>query len=250
MSEFYSQGGEDEALSRIFGNKPGICVEVGAYDGVTLSNTYHFEKLGWRCILVEPNPAHCRKIRLRRGERTILFECAASSSNGTSTLHMGSGSDDVYSSIESLDRETRNGPFIEITVPTRTLDSMLEEAGAGSIDFISIDIEGHEIHALKGLNLERWKPRIVLLEDVYDLLDDAVRDHMATAGYFRFYRTGPNDWYVRPGERRAMLLSQILASGRFNWRGFLKVAFPRWVIRPALQIHRKLPSSKRRKKAA
>lgn len=43
---FILKTGEDEALSEIFGNRPGVCVEVGANDGVTLSNTYHFEQLG------------------------------------------------------------------------------------------------------------------------------------------------------------------------------------------------------------
>jgi FkbM family methyltransferase len=181
---------EDEALSRIFGNHLGVCVEVGANDGVTLSNTYHFEKLGWRCILVEPNPALCREIHLRRGERTTLFECAASTSNGTAMLHMGGGTDDLYSSLESVESETEGGKFIDVTAPTRTLDSMLEEAGVGEIDFISIDVEGHEILVLGGFDLNRWKPRIVLLEDNKDLSDDTVCQHMDNAGYFRFYRTG------------------------------------------------------------
>lgn len=240
MGGGYSQYGEDEVLSSIFRNQLGVCVEVGAHDGVTFSNTYYFEKLGWQRVLVEPNPDLCREILLRRGERTILFECAASNANGTATLNMGSGSDDVYSSVESLDLEMGSGPFVGTTVQTRTLDSMLEEAGVVSIDFISIDIEGHEMHALKGLDLQRWKPRIVLLEDIKELSDDTVRKHMLNAGYFRFYRTGANDWYARHGEHRLMLLIRILASGRFNWRGLLKVSFPLWVIRPALKVHRKL----------
>jgi hypothetical protein len=32
-------------------------VEVGAHDGITGSNTYRFEKAGWKCVLVEPTPA-------------------------------------------------------------------------------------------------------------------------------------------------------------------------------------------------
>ena len=200
MSQFYSQNGEDEALSRIFGDHLGVCVEVGANNGVTLSNTYHFEKRGWRRILVEPNPVLCKEIHLKRGERTTLFECAASSSDGIAILHMGGGPDDLYSSVESVESETGGGRFIDVEVPTRTLDSMLEEADISHIDFISIDVEGHEFIVLGGIDLNRWKPRIVLLEDNKDLSDDTVSQHMASAGYFRFYRTGSNDWYARSGE--------------------------------------------------
>ncbi len=237
MGEFYSQNGEDEALSRIFGSQLGVCVEVGANDGVTFSNTYYFDKLGWRCILVEPNPALCREIRLKRGDGTTLFECAASSSEGTAMLNVGAG--DLYSSLESLNIKTGTEPVTQVLVPTRTLDSILEEAGVGAIDFISIDVEGHEIHALGGIDLRRWKPRIVVLEDNTDLLDNAVSEHMASLGYVRFYRTGSNDWYARPGEGRTVLLMRLLVSGRSNWRGFVKVYLPRWLVRPALKIHRR-----------
>ncbi len=58
---------------------------------------------------------------------------------------------------------------------------MLEEADISHIDFISIDVEGHEFIVLGGIDLNRWKPRIVLLEDNKDLSDDTVSRHMASA---------------------------------------------------------------------
>src|SRR5579863_8137703 len=97
---FYAQNLEDKALTRIFANVgSGTCLEVGAHDGVNLSNTYHFEQLGWRCILVEPNSGLCKKIRQARS--ATLFECAASDQSGEAVLHIGSGNDDVYSSLDS-----------------------------------------------------------------------------------------------------------------------------------------------------
>src|SRR4029077_1746907 len=58
MTESYrSQNGEDRWLEAHFGGKrSGFFVEVGAYDGVNLSNTYHFEQTGWTGVLVEPDP--------------------------------------------------------------------------------------------------------------------------------------------------------------------------------------------------
>jgi FkbM family methyltransferase len=231
MCSFFSQNGEDQVLSKIFKQIPGVCVEVGAHNGVDLSNTYHFEQIGWTCILVEPNPILCRDIRQRRSANSTLFECAASNRSGMSPLNVGLGTLDVYSTLVPLGKNDSAERFRTVVVPVRTLDSMLQEAGIRAVDFISIDVEGHELSVLQGLSLSRWNPRVVLVEDNSDLVDGSVREHMERAGYFRFYRTGVNDWYARRGEGRLTLLKQILASGRFSWRGLLKGSAPAAAMR-------------------
>ena len=56
-TSFRAQNGEDRWLDTYFqGKREGYFVEVGAYDGVDLSNTYHFEQIGWHGVLVEPDP--------------------------------------------------------------------------------------------------------------------------------------------------------------------------------------------------
>ena len=48
---FYGQHGEDKYIESLFPKGfVGTCIEVGAYDGKFLSNTYHFEELGWKCL--------------------------------------------------------------------------------------------------------------------------------------------------------------------------------------------------------
>ena len=55
---FYGQHLEDEYIKSLFPNDfIGICIEVGAYNGISLSNTYHFELIGWRCLCIEPIPS-------------------------------------------------------------------------------------------------------------------------------------------------------------------------------------------------
>jgi FkbM family methyltransferase len=57
-------------------------------------------------------------------------------------------------------------PRAVVNVPVRTLDEILIEAGAPApTDFLSVDIEGHELDALRGFDFNRWRPRLVLLED-------------------------------------------------------------------------------------
>jgi FkbM family methyltransferase len=53
-----------------------------------------------------------------------------------------------------------------IDVTCKTLNSILTEHRAPiGFDFISIDIEGHEMEMFKGFTLDKWKPKLVLLED-------------------------------------------------------------------------------------
>lgn len=53
----------------------------------------------------------------------------------------------------------------DISVPARTLSSVLEEARAPSeIDLLSLDVEGFEASVLRGLDLDRFAPRFILME--------------------------------------------------------------------------------------
>ena len=71
---FKAQYGEDKILWRMFNERPwGFYIEVGAWNGVTLSNTYFLEQMGWTGILVEPLPElyeACVHERPRSRERT------------------------------------------------------------------------------------------------------------------------------------------------------------------------------------
>ena len=239
VGRFYAQCGEDRALAHIFAQTgKGTCLEVGANDGVSLSNTYYFEQLGWRCILVEPNSDCCHEIRQSR--HATVFECAASEKEGHAVLHVGSGSDDVYSSLDAGQLTENRERYRPVVVPTRTLDAILEEAGVASLDFVTIDVEGHESQTLKGFTLDRWKPHLVLLEDSTDMVDAEVEHHMQQAGYFRFWRSGGNDWYARRGARRASLLLHILRSGCFTWKSFLKGNVSRTLVRRIVVTKRNL----------
>jgi len=242
MRTFYSQYGEDRLLSQIFSGSTGVCVEVGAHNGVDLSNSYYFEQLGWQCILIEPNPALCSIIRQSR--TGLLFECAASERSGDAVLHLAEGAD-VYSTLEDhgvpIERiKQGSGRIRDLIVRARTLDSILDETGTQQVDFVSIDVEGHEISVLRGFSLERWRPRVVLVEDGSDLADVTVRSFMREHGYVRFYRTDCNDWYAAPSESGIRSPIRLLMSGKYGLKGLAKVWLPTNVVRLLVAVKRRL----------
>lgn len=200
---YYSQFGEDRLLDKLFqGKRQGVCIEVGANNGVDGSTTLYFEEIGWNCILVEPNPALCRAIRARR--KAQLFECAASSVSGSAILHVAIGAEQSHA-VSALGDERRSAQILKehgfrtepVEVPLRRLDDILDEAEpAADIDFISIDVEGHELELLRGFSLDCWRPKVLIVEDNSSMWETSVRDHLKAHGYVRFRRTGVNDWYA------------------------------------------------------
>jgi hypothetical protein len=79
-------------------------------------------------------------------------------------------------------------------VKMMTLDALLAEAGNPRIDFISIDVEGTQLDVLRGFELRRHRPALLLLED--HLHNLKVHRHVRKQGYRLVKRTGLNNWYV------------------------------------------------------
>jgi FkbM family methyltransferase len=106
-------------------------------------------------------------------------------------------------------------------VPGLTLDQILEQHEAPNPDFISIDVEGTELDVLKGLDLQRWRPRLLLVEDKWVYFDK--HRYLVAHGYRLVKRTGPNSWYVPAG---APFVTPLLEQLNI-WRKFYYGIWPR-----------------------
>jgi hypothetical protein len=101
----------------------------------------------------------------------------------------------------------------EVMVPMRRLDDLLAEAGVAAIDFITIDVEGAEMEALAGIDLARWKPRVVILENALGKRSTAFHDEMLRRGFHWLMNTDCNEWYVPANDH-----DLVTASRRFSNR--------------------------------
>jgi len=173
---------------------------------------------------VEPNPNLCSSIR--RSRNTLLFPCGASDRAGQATLEICDNRP-ALSTFGTMDQPD-GGHVSRISVQTRTMDSMLAECAVDRVDFVSIDVEGHELSALKGLTLSKWNPRVVIVEDLSEFRDVAVPVHMKSQGYVRFLRTGCNDWYAHRTDRKL-----------FTWGSTVNLLY--WRLR--ISARRMLPGS-------
>lgn len=221
---FYSQFGEDKILFEIFKRKTvGVCVEVGANNGVDDSTSLFFEKIGWKCILIEPNPVLCQMIHAARN--ASLYECAVSDRHGVATLYIAEGNERAHgvSMICEVNAEEEARNKIKsygftcrpVQVDTRTLDEILVEQNLSyGIDFVSIDVEGHELEVLRGFSIERWTPIVIIVEDNSNFEDPSIVNYLKKFGYVRFLRTGVNDWYAHRTNKR---LVNIRSETRIMW---------------------------------
>ncbi len=188
---------EDRLKAEFFGpSRAGYFVEVGANEPQHSSQTWQFEQAGWTGVLVEPQPDLAERLRRTRRAHIVAAACSSpGNAGGTMTLFLSG----PHSSLKSDLAVTGVVPYGAIEVPVRTLDDILVEAGAPTpIDFVSIDVEGHEVEVLRGFDLARWRPRFLLIEDHVTNL--ATHRWLTRAGYRLIRRTGDNGWYVPRSE--------------------------------------------------
>lgn len=176
---FYSQYGEDKWLvENCVLPKTGVFVDVGA-GGIENSNSLHFEEIGWKVLCIEPDKRHEGLSTRKLVDNSIIGE-----KMGTAhfTFHRYPQLNGLYHNIK-LSKE----------MPMVTLDSVLEKHKIEAIDILSIDVEGNELNVLKGLNLDKYKPKYIIVEYVNQFKeDDSIKISEYLKGYEPIYDTELN----------------------------------------------------------
>jgi FkbM family methyltransferase len=188
---------------------PGTFVEAGAHDGYTQSATYYLERFcGWRGLLVEAAPElHAKAARRRPGSTVVHAALVGPEQDGTDvTLHFGdltSTLGDPAHAENGLRNAGRRG--YDVRVPGRTLSSILTETGVPRPDLIVLDIEGHELDALRGLDLDSHGPRLLLIE-MLEMADQRPAFDVLLEGRYEFVEAlTPDDALYRRRDDPARL---------------------------------------------
>lgn len=214
----FSASEERSLVSSFFPEGKGYFVEVGAFDPVFQSQTYHLELSGWDGLLIEPVSDLAEN--LSRNRRAKVWQCAcvapAQAAKGTIPLLERRGSSTVILGARKAGEKL-------VDVPALTLDAVLEEAGVDKVDFLSVDVEGAEPDVLRGLTFSRYQPRLVLVDDRERFLE--TRHVLRRGGYRLVRRTGHNSWFVPKGSgfpvtlRGRFQLAWTFSIGRLLRRG-------------------------------
>jgi FkbM family methyltransferase len=203
---YNSQIGQDKFIDEFFDKKEGLTfLDIGAHDGVSISNTYFLEKeRNWNGICVEAQPLEFQKLKSNRN--CVCVNVAVSDYNGETDFicvegyaNMLSGISDDYnpSHMNRIKNEVRTygGSINNIKVPVKTLQTILDEHNLKKIDFCSIDTEGSEFNIIKSIDFDKTEITVFIIENNYQ--EKNVEEYLVQKDYYLYKKIEWDDVFVK-----------------------------------------------------
>ena len=160
----YAQHGEDIVLTRALPSDEGFYVDVGAFDPTVDSVTRLFYERGWRGVNIEPSREAIERFKRERPE-DVNLAVAAGAEDGEIEFHVTDVPGWSTTDPAAAEALQRDGHVVkQVTVPLRRLSGILDELAPQVVDFLKIDVEGAEVQVVTGLDLERHRPRVIVME--------------------------------------------------------------------------------------
>ena len=212
----YSQYGEQSIILAYFEmhpQPPRYCVDAGAFDGVTGSNSRALILQGWGGVVIEPDPRTFARLQSLYEDRTDVFCLQRALSDRVGLRRMqfckgppGTRREDEwqYAQVNTFSRRfaasyvaDHNYRYRASLVLVTTLTRALKRAGAPrEIGFMSIDCEMEDLAVIKGLDFACYRPHLLCVE-----CDDASRKlyagPLASCGYQYHAHTAANTLFRR-----------------------------------------------------
>lgn len=192
-ASYPSEIGQDKwVIFKMFpGVTDGFFLDVGSGHGTIGSNTKALEELGWKGLCVDPFPTHME------GRTCVIEKAVVSSSAGQIVqFHTHSGLGGIADTLGKWKEEAAKSPAVELT--TTTLGELLERNRAPSyIHFLSLDIEGAELEALKGVPFDKYRFGAMAIEhnEEEPKRSDLIR-FLEEKGYQRVHSFKQDDFFA------------------------------------------------------
>jgi len=198
----FSTHGEEWMIRDFFNDmRNGFFVDVGANHYQKNSNTYYLETtLGWEGIAVEPILEFEREYRQYRPRTRFRPFFVSDTSDEEVDFFFLSNQSRMSSGSQDFTDQFGDGAQT-LTVPTITLDDLLDNEGVTNVDFVSMDIELWEPRALAGFDIQRFRPALVCIE-AHGEVRQAILDYFFSQGYVivgKYLRADAWNLYFTPG---------------------------------------------------
>jgi len=211
----YSQMGQDVLIYNTFFKNVtnGVYCDIGGNHPIDKSNTYLFEKMGWKGLCFEPLPE--MKPLWEKHRNTKFFPYAVSNENKqvefSVVKDIRAGRGDELSHVTGASKhclDLRDYEISTINVQAVRLSDILESQNITHISYMSIDVEGHEMQVLEGIDFkERFSKcthngklniSVLSIENDKTLMGcHKIRDFMEQRGYIFYMRiSNAEDIYV------------------------------------------------------
>lgn len=173
---FYSQFGEDRILNEIINidYKDGFYVDVGCFHHKKYSNTYLLFKRGWSGINIDLEQDKIDVFNLARPHDYNILSAVSDVSKKLKvykTDKYGVGTTTEKKLIKNMNN------IIDIfDINSKTLNEIIESTRfkKKEIDLLNIDTEGNDYAVLMSLDLDRYKPKIIIIESHLKNIDEII----------------------------------------------------------------------------
>ncbi|AEM21637.1 putative methyltransferase FkbM family [Brachyspira intermedia PWS/A] len=173
---FQSEIEQDFISYLIFsGKKKGFFIDIGANDGIKISNTYFFEKLGWSGICVEANPIIYEQ--LEKNRNCDLYNAAILDKKMDSVKLVNYEGHSLMAKIDISESKENS-----LNIKSMTFDELMYNyKNISSIDLLSIDVEGFELNILKTIDFNKYDIKLIIVEN--NEKEGVLEQYMKSKGY-------------------------------------------------------------------
>ncbi|XP_018329594.1 protein Star [Agrilus planipennis] len=173
-------------LKLLNNKKEGFFVEAGAYGDDKSSKTEYLEKeLGWRGLLVQPDPRHYFKLRRHnRGRSQAIHACLSSTPYPKEVTFHQEERDGVKINSIHANSLIDDPDWFNTRVKCFPLYSLLLAVNVTNIDYLSLESGGTELQVLQTIPFSRVKIEVIgvhLL--ISDIEKDTIKNFLATKNY-------------------------------------------------------------------
>ena len=165
-----SQFGEGKFIISFFDKKyKGKFVDIGCFHPTRHNNTYRMYKSGWRGINIDLNPLTIELFNFARG-KDININAAISDQEETKKLYFVdelNTQNTLEANHLSFLKNHHNLKEEEISqqeIKTQKLDKILDSYNFNDIDFMNIDVEGHELNILNSIDFLKYNIKFICIE--------------------------------------------------------------------------------------
>lgn len=165
-----SQFGEEKIILNFFEKKyKGKFVDIGSFHPTRHNNTYSMYKRGWHGINIDLNPLTIELFNFIR-KKDININAAISDNEEYKELYFIdelNTQNTLEANHVSFLKKHHNLKEEEITrkvIKTKRIDNILDKYHFHNIDFMNIDVEGHELKILNSIDFLKYKIKFICIE--------------------------------------------------------------------------------------
>lgn len=196
----YSQNDEEKVIVDFFGSKIGRFLDIGAYDGVTLSNTRKLLELGWSGVMVEPDPRSFWDLinSCRQFDKATFVNSAVSACSEIRKMTIECCKTRTWATSINSDL-VEKGMVVEPfpgKIFVKTIGTVELFEGFGPVDFLSLDAEWEDDAILREIPAKTLKSIQLICVECRNNDHRSVLKQFATEHQFKVHHETPENLII------------------------------------------------------